>query len=183
MLIILPIFAGGCAGAADGEGSSAAATGGGPVPDSSSGAGVTLEEEVNLAIARFLENFIESAQGRDPGGEKVAVAWQFLPPSVQNKLSEGSAGPSPDMIASYLELSESPDSDFEIEIIEADFMTKIGSARVTLSVSGEPVIRIFKLGRVSCEGILGPTELNPRIEECKRTNVEPWKITEVKVPA
>ena len=173
----LPIVASGCGGASNGEGSSAPAAAG------SSDAGFTVEEEVNRAIARFLENFIESAQDRDAGGEKVVAAWQFLPPSVQNKLSADGGGPSPDMIARYLELSGTPDSEFEIEIIEADFMTKTGSARITLQLSGEPVVRMFKLERVNCEGIIGSAdEFNERIEECRRTNVEPWKITKVTVP-
>lgn len=180
LLLTLPIIAAGCAGASNQAGSSAPTSGDGSAVESPSGAGATLEEEIELAIAKFLENFIESAQGRDPEGEKVVTAWQFLPPSVQNKLSPAGAAPSPDKIVRYLELSDAPDSDFDVEVIEADFMTKTGSARITLNVSGEPVIRIFKLDRVSCEGIIGSAdEFNQRIEECKRTNLEPWKITSV----
>lgn len=183
LLVILAMVAGGCAGGSDEAGSAAPASGGGSATDSLSGDGPSLEAEVDRALTRFLENFIESAGGRDPDGEKVVAAWQFLPPSVQNKLSGDSAGPSPDMITRYLELSDAPDIDFEIEIIEADFMTKTGSARITLNLPGEPVTRIFKLERVNCEGIIGSAdEFNERIEECRRTNLEPWKITNVTAP-
>ena len=188
LLVALPVATGGCAASSE-TGSTAPASGSGPSA-SSSGGGATLEAEVEQALTRFLENFIESAGGRDPDGEKVVAAWQFLPPSVQNKLSGDSAGPSPDMITRYLELSErlswmtfAPDIDFEIEIIEADFMTKTGSARITLNLPGEPVTRIFKLERVNCEGIIGlADEFNERIEECRRTNLEPWKITNMTAP-
>ena len=182
LLVILPIVVGGCAGASDGAGSAAAPSGGGSAVRSSAGDGPTLEEEVNLALTRFLGNLVESAQGRDLEGEKIAAAWGFLPTSRQNKLNEDGAGPSPGKILRFLDLSGAPDPDFEIEIIEADFLLKTGSARITLSFSGDSVTRIVELERVSCEGIGGTAELNPRIEECQRTNAEPWKITSVAAP-
>ncbi len=182
VLVILLMVAGGCAGASDEAGSSASASAGGPTADSFTSDGPTLEEELELALARFAENLVESAGGRDPESEKAIAAWNFLPVSVQNGLSEDGAGPSPSKILRFLELSGAPDPDFDIEIVEADFLLKTGSARVTLNLSGEPVVRIFELERVSCEGISGTTEFNPRIEECRRTNVEPWKIMKVTAP-
>lgn len=182
LLVILAMVAGGCAGGSDEAGSAAPASGGGSATDSLSGDGPSLEAEVDRALTRFLENFIESAQGRDSEGDKAAAAWHFLPGSVQNELDEDGAGSSPGKILRFLELSGAPDPDFDIEIIQADFLLKTGSARITLNLSEEPVTRIFEVERVGCEGIIGTVELNPRIEECQRTNVEPWKITKVTVP-
>ncbi len=47
---------------------------------------------------------------------------------MQNRLDDDGDGPSPDKILRYLEISGIPSPGFDIEIVEADFLLRTGSA-------------------------------------------------------